>query len=85
VDSILIDEARNPFIISVPDASMDAAGTWRCAVQVARRLKGPKDRIDTLTIDASEAAERIGLDFSADFRLKTARMTQGGMGRAIRI
>lgn len=68
IDSILIDEARTPLIISAPAA--DSENLYSVFAQVARNLKGEehytideKLRSATLTSDGIEAVEKmLGID-----------------------
>ncbi|KAL4521332.1 hypothetical protein Ndes2437B_g08077 [Nannochloris sp. 'desiccata'] len=89
VDSILIDEARNPFIMTAPDDSGSAPLTeryWKFSIQVAKLLQGPTS--DQLSEDWTETggvpSEPLPFDFLPDYRSRIATLTQRGMVHAVR-
>lgn len=87
VDSILIDEARNPFIINASDAVVDATPSWRAAVRIAQRLKGPplEEMVEDEARDEGRGPRESHLyDFIPDYRGKGATLTQRGMRRVLR-
>lgn len=95
VDSILIDEARNPFIVNAPDASdtlqaRGAAECWKLAVRIAESLDGPSPQALSMVADAMQDVgipreEYLPFDFIPDYRYKNATLTQQGMRRVVRI
>ena len=93
VDSILIDEARNPFIVNMPgaeDAGLEAS--WMVAVRVAMELKGPSGVDGMSPEELVRYFDGVPMDefmTSADFipepRIKGATLTRRGMARAVEI
>ena len=91
VDSILIDEARNPFIVNMPGAEGgDYESVWKVAVRVAMGLEGPRGvrgmRADELVryFDGVPMEEfMVGADFIPEPRIKGATLTRRGMARAV--
>ena len=89
VDSILIDEARNPFIVTFPEHGIDFQQTWRCAVAVAQLLEGPSSQelkqLDNLWQEAGGIPqEPLNFDYLPDYRTLLAALTQRGMRRAVK-
>lgn len=89
VDSILIDEARNPFIMTAPDNSDTTSLTeryWKFSIQVAKLLQGPTS--DQLSEDWTDTggvpSEPLPFDFLPDYRSRIATLTQRGMVHAVR-
>lgn len=85
MDSILIDEARNPFIVTFPDHGADVDRTWRCAVSVARHLEGPPpgQQLDPNSDPGAIPSEPLDYDYIPDYRSRIATLTQRGMRRAV--
>lgn len=93
VDSILIDEARNPFIVNMPgaeDARLEAS--WRVGVRVAMELEGPVGVDGMSPEELVRYFDGVPMDefmTSADFipepRIKGATLTRRGMARAVEI
>ncbi len=82
VDSILIDEARTPLIISGP--SEDDSGAYAKADQIATQLKGvfkDPNEIDVHNfLDQEERPEPDG-DFEVDEKEKTVALTSRGIAK----
>lgn len=97
VDSILIDEARNPFIINAPyDVGIDEAPTWRAAVDIARMLRPPPsfhgpppENASTGIVwfeDATSGSPIVNqFDFLMDKSLMSANLTQIGMSTVVHV
>ena len=93
VDSILIDEARNPFIVNMPgaeDAGLEAS--WMVAVRVAMELEGPAGVDGMSPEELVRYFDGVPMDefmTSADFipepRIKGATLTRRGMAQAVEI
>ena len=85
VDSVLIDECRNPFILNMPDDSTDLAPAWRAALEIANRLEAPSRRsLPASFYQGEPLVEPLPFDFSADPRDKTTTLTQRGMRNTVR-
>ncbi|MCD8048966.1 MAG: preprotein translocase subunit SecA [Clostridia bacterium] len=76
VDSILIDEARTPHIISVPEAEADAL--YFAADQFVRSLR--VQRFDSF--DSKEETAELDCDYIVDEKAKTATLTEKGTKKA---
>ena len=89
VDSILVDEARNPFIITLPDEKGGAASAWRCAIDIAKRLQGPPEGFFESNADFEASGvvprEPLPFDFLPDYRSRIATLTEQGMRNAVRL
>ena len=82
VDSILIDEARVPFVISNPGHVRDG-DSWDLAVQAVEGLTAEAGAGEGE--DAAAAAARAArCDLLLDPRLKQAALTPRGMAAALR-
>ena len=80
VDSILIDEARTPLIISGRgDASTDL---YRLVDQFVKRLKMVKVKELDSKVDAEEITDEEGGDYLVDEKAKTATLTKSGIQKA---
>ena len=90
VDSVLIDEARNPFIVNMPGGEdAGVAARWGVAVEVAMGLVGP---VGVAGMSAEELGryfdgvpmdEFMDADFIPEPRIKGATLTRRGMARAV--
>jgi len=90
VDSVLIDEARNPFIVNMPGGEdAGVAARWGVAVEVAMGLVGP---VGVAGMSAEELGryfdgvpmdEFMDADFIPEPRIKGATVTRRGMARAV--
>ena len=80
VDSILIDEARTPLIISgIGEASTDL---YRMTNDFVKRLKMVKVKeLDSKT-DAEDVVAEAGGDYLVDEKAKTATLTKSGIAKA---
>ncbi len=76
VDSILIDEARTPHIISVPEAEADAV--YLAADRFVRGLKVQKFE----SFDSKEETVNLDCDYIVDEKAKTATLTERGTKKA---
>lgn len=91
VDSILIDEARNPFIVNMPGADVGSETYWMISVQIAMQLRGPPVPENMNPEDLMNYFEGIpiedfmSVDFIPDLRIKGTTITQRGMARAVRM
>ncbi len=80
VDSILIDEARTPLIISgIGEASTDL---YRMTNDFVRRLKMVKVKELDSKVDAEDVAAEEGGDYLVDEKAKTATLTKTGIAKA---
>jgi preprotein translocase subunit SecA len=93
VDSILIDEARNPFIVNMPGADDEVSKAfWKVAVGVAMELQGPPVPENMTPEELMNYFDGVPMDefiMSADFipepRIKGASLTRRGMAKAVEI
>jgi preprotein translocase subunit SecA len=76
VDSILIDEARTPHIISVPEAEADQL--YMAADRFVRTLKVQKFE----SFDSKEESYGLDCDYIVDEKAKTATLTERGTKKA---
>lgn len=81
VDSILVDEARTPLIISGP--AEESTDKYYKAFQIARQLKGRRVT-EAEEIDAKHKGEDLskGFDYVADEKHKSIAMTEDGENKA---
>ncbi len=80
VDSILIDEARTPLIISgIGEASTDL---YRMTNDFVKRLKMVKVKELDSKVDAEDVAEESGGDYLVDEKAKSATLTKTGIAKA---
>jgi preprotein translocase subunit SecA len=87
VDSVLIDECRNPFIINVPDPGGGPAWgeAWRCAARVAEMLSPARvEDVPDSYWQGVPLEEPLRFDVAKDETRKAARLTQQGMRGAVR-
>ena len=95
VDSILIDEARNPFIINAPyDFGIDETSAWRTAVFIAKNLKPPPvfngpppEHANKGMIWVEKTEDDVVLesfDFLMDTSFMSANLTKLGMRTVLR-
>ena len=84
VDSILIDEARTPLIISGP--AEESTGKYYTAKKIADQLKGRR-LTERDQIDAKYKGEDLSADFDyvADEKAQTAALTEEGEVKAARL
>ena len=83
VDSILIDEARNPFILS--EASRDnKKSMWNVALQVARYLK-PVDAMVGYMTGSEKMEITVDADCVVDRKAKSARLLEQGMVKSVQV
>lgn len=76
VDSILIDEARTPHIISCPEAEADAL--YMAADRFVRTLRMQKFE----SFDSKEESYSLDCDYIVDEKAKTATLTEKGTKKA---
>ncbi|MGM9552092.1 MAG: preprotein translocase subunit SecA [Clostridia bacterium] len=76
VDSILIDEARTPHIISCPDSEADAL--YMVADRFVRTLK----MLKVESFDSKEESVNLDCDFIVDEKAKNATLTERGTKKA---
>ena len=80
VDSILIDEARTPLIISgIGEASTDL---YRMTNDFVKRLKMVKVKELDSKLDAEDVVNEQGGDYLVDEKAKTATLTKTGIAKA---
>lgn len=91
VDSILIDEARNPFIVNMPGADNFSHSEWTIAVRVSMLLKGPPvpenmhpDELISY-FEGIPMEEFMSVDYIPDYRIKGATITRKGMAKAVKL
>jgi len=91
VDSILIDEARNPFIVNIPGTERTNEQEWIIAAKIAMKLKGPPVPENMSPDDLINYFEGIPMqeymkvDFIPDFRTKGANITAIGMRKTVKL
>lgn len=91
VDSILIDEARNPFIVNMPGTDTGFEQHWMVAVQIAMQLQGPPvpenmNAEDLMSyFEGIPMEEFMNVDFIPDFRIKGTTITRKGMAKCVRL
>ena len=91
VDSILIDEARNPFIVNMPGSDNGLDSYWTIAAQIAMELRGPpvpeNMSPDDLVnyFDGIPIEDFMSVDFIPDLRIKGTTITRKGMARAVKL
>lgn len=91
VDSILIDEARNPFIVNMPGSDVGSETYWMISVQIAMQLQGPPVPENMSAEDLMNYFEGIpieefmSVDFIPDLRIKGTTITRRGMARAVKM
>lgn len=91
VDSILIDEARNPFIVNMPGTDNGLESYWTIAAQIAMELQGPpvpenmgpEDLMNYF--DGIPIEDFMSVDFIPDLRIKGTTITRKGMARAVKL
>ena len=76
VDSILIDEARTPLIISGPGAK--STDLYQLADQLARKMRFVKVK----ELDAKEEHDDVDGDYIVDEKARTATLTPAGVKKA---
>ena len=79
IDSILIDEARTPLIIS--GTSAESSDLYSKADDFVKRLK-PKTIIEEDTKDLSQAEDNEKYDYVIDLKAKSATLTEKGTKKA---
>lgn len=91
VDSILIDEARNPFIVNMPGTDTGFEQHWMVAVQIAMQLQGPPvpENMNAEDLmhyfDGVPMEEFMNVDFIPDFRIKGTTLTRRGMAKCVKL
>eukprot|EP00890_Picochlorum_soloecismus_P005567 jgi/Picsp_1/6010/NSC_03364-R1_preprotein translocase subunit len=91
VDSILIDEARNPFIVNIPGTERTNEQEWIIAAKIAMRLEGPPVPENMSPDDLVNYFEGIPMqeymkvDFIPDYRTKGANITAIGMRKTVQL
>jgi len=85
-DSILIDESRNPFVLSQP-STITKQDTWNTVLRVASRLvenKLPVGWMSGAIRESSSSSSRVMRgDCGLDYKSKQVVLTEGGMVRAV--
>ena len=91
VDSILIDEARNPFIVNMPGADVGSETSWMISVQIAMQFQGPPvpENMNAEELihyfEGIPMEEFMSVDFIPDLRIKGTTITKRGMARAVKM
>ena len=91
VDSILIDEARNPFIVNIPGTERSNEQEWIIAAKIAMKLRGPpipenmspEDLVNYF--EGIPMEEYMKVDFIPDYRTKGANITALGMRKTVQL
>ncbi|MBP9728029.1 MAG: preprotein translocase subunit SecA [Candidatus Moranbacteria bacterium] len=81
VDSILIDEARTPLIISAPDS--ESTKLYERFAKIVPQLKEVKHARNTS--NPAQAGEVVGGDYAVDEKMKAVTLTDEGMNTVERL